>query len=59
MLPQKHTRRTRTDFGDNDASIDPGGDQGQIELPDIQAQFAQLRLDREERVKTKGYVERR
>ena len=26
LLPQKHTRRTRTDFGNNDASIDPGGE---------------------------------
>ena len=39
-------------------SIEPGGDDSQIEPLDIQAQFAQLRLDREERAKTKGYVEK-
>ena len=58
-LPRKHIRRTGTDFGDNNMSIQPGGDNGQIEpLDDIHAQFAQLRLDREERAKTKEYVEK-
>lgn len=39
LLPQKHTRRTGIAFGDNDVSIKPGGDKGQIELSDTQAQF--------------------
>ncbi|PVH70282.1 hypothetical protein DL98DRAFT_521698 [Cadophora sp. DSE1049] len=58
LLPQKHTRRTGMAFGDNDVSIIPSGDKGQIELSDTLAQFAQLRLDRAERARTKGYVER-
>lgn len=58
LLPQKHTRRTGMDFGDNDVSIRKGGDKGQIELSDTLAQFAQLRLDRAERASTRGYVER-
>jgi len=57
-LPRKHIRRTGTDFGDNNMSIQSGGDNGQIEPLDIQAQFAQLRLAREERAKTNGYVEK-
>ena len=58
-LPRKHIRRTGSDFGDNNVSIQPDGNKGQIDpLDDIHAQFAQMRFDREERAKTKGYVEK-
>ncbi|PVH68178.1 hypothetical protein DL98DRAFT_522899 [Cadophora sp. DSE1049] len=55
LLPRKHTTRTKMDFGENNALTKPGGDD---ELLDLWIQVDRMKLDREERAKSKGHVER-
>ncbi|PVH71254.1 hypothetical protein DL98DRAFT_110667 [Cadophora sp. DSE1049] len=55
LLPRKHITRTEMDFGENDSLNKPGGDD---ELLDLWIQMDQMKFDREERAKSRGYVEK-
>ncbi|KAH7418848.1 hypothetical protein BKA64DRAFT_763621 [Cadophora sp. MPI-SDFR-AT-0126] len=55
LLPRKHTARTEIDFGEKDALNKPGRDNEHL---DLWIQMDQMTLDREERAKSKGYVEK-
>jgi len=46
------------DFGKHKTMIEPGGDEDEIEFEDVYTTMARMKLERIERGKTKGYVQK-